>query len=358
MSGEEFIDEIRKIDERLKNARISSIEIVKAEKRIKYRLICDNTVDDELQKKAWTVARKITPRIFEKVNVYFTKIVSNDELINAEILKYVSANFKSVAIGLKPTDVKSTVVGEKVKYTIKMTQSDAEYFNGCNVFAKISEHLSKKFCSDFYGAYEIKEKEETESLLSDEVYREKVEKVLSRTIKLNRVIAIDDDRPKNVATYIEDATAGNVTLCGKIYEIVEKTTKNGKPFFVIRFDDTTGKISGLYFTRKKTYEKVKALKEGDAIVASGRLGEYNGNPSFTIEKINGCEFPEDFVKQEKYKKSAPERYKTVFPTPAETVKILGKTGDLVPVILRLCPGDENLSGFQSVLQYGDDFLFI
>ncbi|MDY6367451.1 MAG: exonuclease domain-containing protein, partial [Clostridia bacterium] len=63
------------------------------------------------------------------------------------------------------------------------------------------------------------------------------------------------------------------------------------------------------------------LKEGDAIIASGRMGEYNGSPSFTIERINGCEFPDDFVKQEKFKKKAPEYYKTVFPSPAETVKV-------------------------------------
>ncbi|MDY6367925.1 MAG: hypothetical protein SPL13_05385, partial [Clostridia bacterium] len=229
ISEEEFINSIREIDESLKNARVSSVEIVKSERRIKYRLICENVIGDDLQKKAWIVARKATPQIFEKVNLYFTKIVSNDELINAEILKYISANFKSVAIGLKSTDVKSTVVGDKVKYVIKMTADEVEYFNRCNVFTKISDHLSKTFCSDFYGAYEIKEKEETESLLSDEIYREKIEKVSVRTIKVKNVYPIDDERPRDTATYIEDAMPGNVTLCGKIFEIVEKTTKNGKP---------------------------------------------------------------------------------------------------------------------------------
>lgn len=321
ISGEEFIRKIREIDEILIKARISSVEVVKKERRIKYYFICENVVDENLQKKVWVAARNLTPKTFEKVNVYFSKIVSDNELINAEIYKYISENLPSVAVMLKTTDIKSVVVGDNVKYSIKLTEDGAEYFTRSKCFDKINAYLSKKFCSDFYGTYEIKEREERESLLTEEVYAEKIEKISLRTIKLKSIYAIDDPLMGNTAIYIEDAKSGSVVVCGKIYEIVEKTTKNGKPFFIIRIDDTTGRISGVYFTRTKTYDKIKNLKEGDAIIVSGRMGEYNGNPSFTMEKINACEFPEDFVKKDRYKKPAPAAYKTVFPTPATTVKV-------------------------------------
>ena len=321
ISEEEFIKEIRKIDEKLQHARIKSVEVIKKEKRIRYNFICENAVGDDLQRKAYFVARKLTPETFEKVNVNFIKIVSNEELINAEIFRFIGENYPSLAVMLKSTDIVSAVSDGSVKYFLRLTPEGAEYFSRFKCTDKISAALSKKFCSDFFGGYEIKEKEETESLLTDTVYASRLEKVTYRTIKVGGILPIDDPSVGDTAVYIEDAKGGNVVLCGVIYEITEKTTKNGKPFFVIRIDDTTGKISGVYFTRTRTYDKIKRLKEGDAIIVSGRIGEYNGSLSFTMDKINLCEFPENFVKKEKYKKPAPMEYKTVFPSPATTIKV-------------------------------------
>ena len=125
----------------------------------------------------------------------------------------------------------------------------------------------------------------------------------------------------DLALYIEDATTGDVTVCGKITEITERETKNGKPFLIIHLDDTTGKTSGVYFSKKSTYHKIKELVVGDAIIARGNIGEYNGRRSFTFDKINRCTFPDDFVKKDKFKKSVPKEYKLIFPEPASTIKV-------------------------------------
>jgi DNA polymerase III epsilon subunit family exonuclease len=103
-----------------------------------------------------------------------------------------------------------------------------------------------------------------------------------------------------------------------VTEIREKESKNGKPFLIINIDDTTGRMSGLYFAKKSTYHKIKDITVGEAIIARGNISERNGKPSFTFEKINRCTFPTDFVKKEKYKKQAPREYKNIFPTPAKT----------------------------------------
>ena len=76
-TAEEILSEIRMLDDSLKNARLSGIEIVKKEKRIKYSFICENVINDEVQKKVWMALRNGTSRVFEKVNVYFSKIVHN-----------------------------------------------------------------------------------------------------------------------------------------------------------------------------------------------------------------------------------------------------------------------------------------
>ena len=126
-TSEEILSEIRGIDESLKNARLSGIEIIRKEKRIKYNFICENVISDEVQKKVWVSLRAGTPRIFEKVNVYITKIVSNDELINNEIIKFITQNYPSVSIFLKNTDVRSKVMGDVVKYVVRLTEDNADY---------------------------------------------------------------------------------------------------------------------------------------------------------------------------------------------------------------------------------------
>ena len=50
-NGEEFINDIRAIDERIKNIRLSSIEVSRKDKTLKYNFICDATVDEELKQK-------------------------------------------------------------------------------------------------------------------------------------------------------------------------------------------------------------------------------------------------------------------------------------------------------------------
>lgn len=318
----EFIADIKALDERLKNLRINSIEIDRKAYKIRYNFICDKAVDEELNKKILSEAEKISSPIFKEVQVSVKKTVANDELINTEIFRFLSTNYISISIFLQPTDIISTVVGDNVKYTLRLTQDGADYVYKNGVIQKLNDHLSKLFCSDFMGEVDIKEREETVSLLDDNVYREEIQKIEHRTIKVKDVIIIDDENIGDLALYIEDAHSGDVTVCGTITDIQERKTKNDKPFLIINLDDTTGKTSGVYFSKKNTYHKIKELAVGDAIITRGSIGEYNGRRSFTFDKINRCTFPTDFVKKDKYKKSAPKNYSIIFPTPArETVKV-------------------------------------
>ena len=320
-SNSEFISDVRAIDPCLKNVRISSIEIDRAQLKIRYNFICDNAVSEDIQKKIMEEVEKITAPIFEHVEISVKKIVSNDQLINNEIYRFLNEKYPSISIFLKNTDILSTVVGDVVKYTLRLTKDGAEYVTKNGALQKLNDHLSKCFCSDFVGSTDIKELEETVSLLSEEVYADELQKIEHRTIKVKDVLIIDDLHMGDLALYIEDAVSGEVTVCGVITEITEKETKNGKPFLIIHLDDTTGKTSGVYFSKKNTYHKIKELQVGDAIIVRGNIGEYNGKRSFTFDKINRCTFPTDFVKKEKYKKSLPKEYKLIFPEPASTIKI-------------------------------------
>ena len=320
-SGIEFISDIKALDERLAKIRLSSIEIDREEQKITYNFICDTFVPEDLRDKILKEVEKTTLPAFREVEVTVKKIVSNDQLVNNAIYNFLRDNFPSISIFLKPTDVISASVGDTVKYTLRLTKDGVEYVNKNSTIKKLNEFLSKNFCSEFAGSTEIKEVEETISLISEEVYNSELKKIEHRTIKVEDVVVIDDENMGDVALYIEDATSGEVTVCGTVTEIFEKETKNGKPFFIIRIDDTTGKTGGVYFSKKSTLSKIKDIKVGDAIIARGSIGEYNGRPSLTFDKINRCTFPKNFVKKEKYKNKAPREYRNVFPSPASIVKV-------------------------------------
>jgi len=320
-SNAEFISDLRALDERLKNIRLNAIEIDRESHKIRYNFICDSTVDEVLQGKILKEAEKITSPAFSLVEVGVKKIVSNDELINVEIYRYLSQNYPSISIFLKPNDVVSAVVGDVVKYVLRLTKDGVDYVMKNGVINKINDFMSKRFCSDFAGSTEEKEADETISLLSEEVYESELQRIEHRTIKVIDPLVIDDIYMGDVALYIEDAVSGSVTVCGIITDIAERQTKTGKPFFIIHLDDTTGKTSGVYFTKKNTYQKIKELAVGDAIIVRGTIGDYNGRRSFTFDKINRCTFPKDFVKKDKFKKPVPREYKLIFPSPATTIKV-------------------------------------
>jgi len=324
---EEFESDVRAIDETLKNIRLTGININRSERSIRYEFICDKTVDQDLKLKILKEAEKITSPIFSLVEISVRKIKNDDELVNNEIYKYLQKHHMSVSVFLKPTDIRSEVFGDVVKYTVRLSPSACEQVRANGILGALNTYLSGKFCADFIGATEEKEPEETVDILSNDVFESELERVNHRTIKVKSVEVIDDFSMGDLALYIEDFNEGDAVICGKITDITEKLTRpkseteGGKPYFIINLDDTTGRTSGVYFSKKKTLDRIRRLKAGDSIIARASVGEYNGRRSTTFERINACEFPEDFVKKEKFKKSAPKEYKTVFPSPSNVIKV-------------------------------------
>ena len=327
-SSVEFIEEIKNIAPILKNIRLNSIEVDRVSQIITYNFICDNYASEEIQAKILEVANRNTSKVFGEVKITIKKIVSNDELIVNSIYNYLKDNFPSISIFLKPTDVICSSVGETVKYVLRLTKDGVDYVNKNGTIRKLNEYLSKNFCSNFAGSTEEKQEEETISLISEEVYEAELKKIEHRTIKVEDVVVIDDENMGDLALYIEDATKGQVTICGTIVELMERETKTGKPFFIIKIDDTTGKIGGIYFTKKATVSKIKDLKVGDDIIVRGTIGEYNGRTSFTFDKINRCTFPKNFEKKDRFKNKAPREYKLIFPEPATIMKVNSVFDDL------------------------------
>ena len=90
VDSSEFIELVRAIDPTLANIKLKNVRVEKNTGEVSFIFICDNTVNEELKTRILGVVEKVTPPQFNSVKVVVQKIVSNPELINAEIFKFIS----------------------------------------------------------------------------------------------------------------------------------------------------------------------------------------------------------------------------------------------------------------------------
>jgi len=67
----------------------------------------------------------------------------------------------------------------------------------------------------------------------------------------------------------------------------EKTTRNGKPFLALTFQDTSGEMSGILWDSSK--EDVDTFASGNVVHVNGKREEYNGAPQLKIKSIRLAE---------------------------------------------------------------------
>ena len=322
-NAEQFYGEISAIDERLSTIRLHKIKINKENLTIRYEFISDKTIDNDLKERVMDYLFRITADSFKKIEIEVYKVVADSELIVNEIFNHVQNNYRSVSIWFDKSDITVKELGAKVKYSIALASDAKEYFESNKILNILNEHLSGCFCCGFEGSLTLKdmgkEFEEDASL----IYEEMSESFKQRTFEVSDVVGIDDKTPPTKATYISDVREpGNYVFAGTVSSIKEKLTKKGKPFFIIDFDDTTAKITGLCFSKDETVEKIREITVGTDIIVRGKMSYYGDKGlSLTIDKISLCKFPENFVKEELPLKNPPRVYRKVKPVPAELITV-------------------------------------
>lgn len=322
--AQKLIEEIRAVDPSLVRARISSVDIKKSTRSVRFTVICDQAVSETHKEKVLSIINESVPDSFHGVSVEIKKIVTDKELIEDFIHRFIVERYRSISHAVFREDITAETSGEVSRYVIRATESTAQYFERNRVLSEINEELCLNFCGLFSG--EIVPKQATDNakeILSSYVETAcNIEEITYRTLKVNGVVEIDDATKKDVAVYIADAVqpVDEITLAGKITSIRQKETKTGKPFYIIDFSDTTAGTGGTYFPTKRVLEKVAELKEGDGIIVTGSMEIYNDSLSFRIRKLNRCTFPEDFVPEEKEGKKAEAFYTRIFPEPVEEIK--------------------------------------
>ena len=151
------------------------------------------------------------------------------------------------------------------------------------LFPDLIRMLSRNFCGSFEGAFADKVKEQRTAGEEDEDEPPVQQALPVRTFAVTDFEPIDEPDVPRLATYIADCDfqSSSLTVCGEITYIQERETQKGKRYLRMAINDSTGTLGFSYFPRKRTEEKISALKTGDWIVCTGANELYNGSLGYT-----------------------------------------------------------------------------
>ena len=301
--------------------RIKSVEYNKSEDKVYLTLITNVVVsnDDRLY-----IAQEFSKNINGiPVEVIIEKAIADGEITKKALLTFIKEKFYTIAHFIELADIETIVTKSNIKYSVNVDKSIYDYLLRTSFIEKCDEYLSNNFVNDFTGDIRIVDKEsEVVEYTLETVKESDLESVPTRFVKMCSVEKFLDDKLYDTAVYIEDAEGckGTLTLCGRILQIEEKETKNQKPFFVITFDDFTGKMTGRFFTGDKgKLKKLRKLGENSVVIMRCENEEFNGNLSLTIRGLHLCEFPKNYTPKEKPSKKAGSEYKLISPKEITTV---------------------------------------
>lgn len=307
MKSKAFLEEIRK-SEGLERAILK--DIVVEGSRATFRLITDKSYSQGDVKYAAKVSEKYVPAGFTaEVNVM--KSVPEGAAVEKFIKEYLAKKYPVVSAFSEEGDVYVEAGAGGGNFVIRVGKDEAVRFSGAEVADALSKELALRFCGVWNGEielressrYEIKEEEEPEEYV-----------LTSRNFPIADYIPIDGAKPAR-AIYIADlnSEAQDVTVCGSVMYMEERTSKNGKTFFIFTLSDGSGQLRAAYFSKKATVEKVRKIQRGEFICLTGNNEIYNGGLSFTAKQVDYGTPPEGFEPEPRPSLPVPARYKKVMP---------------------------------------------
>ncbi len=250
-----------------------------------------------------------------KASVRIMKSVPGEEGIRKAVREVLASRFPAFAAFVGENGVDVVLGSAGGTFIITVSEMDRNKEKEDEVLDAVAASLGRMFCGNWVGELRFSEKHE------EEIWRELPpdEFVLApRFFDVVDYSPIDGGEPSR-AIYLADLTKEEqgVTVCGTIGYIAERATKSGKPYFTVTLSDGTGSIRLSYFTKVKTLEKVRELRQGDHVCFKGDNELFNGSLSFRSTTVDRGRPPEDFVPEERPSRPVPAQYRAVFPVPEE-----------------------------------------
>lgn len=314
---ENFLDAIRAIPS-LERAIVSSVTLVKAEKRVEINIITDKVIAEADRATAEKTARAYVPDFFD-CKVFISKLTPDEDMVAKKIYSLIAGLNKSVSAFITPDDICVERTDEGFSFTLRLVSS---VFCPDDFLPRLIQLLESSFCGTFTGKCVYGGEGEDDDKI--EVSPENIEFELPiRRFEIIDFKFIEGTQAHNTAVYLSDLNfeSEQVAVCGRIEDIRERTYTNSKGIEKLMYNftinDGTASMRIGYFTRKRSIEKIKKLQAGDYIVCTCKTEFYNGFLRATAIDIDYGRPPENFVPEKRPSKPVPKYYENVFPQPFE-----------------------------------------
>lgn len=312
MDEREFLNNLR-LRENFKRAVLNKIVIDRRLRSARFVIVTDRAFTPQDEEYIKDLVERAVPESL-KADFEIKKLVCDEQLVRHKILDYLKSTHLAAAAFIKAEDISVRTENERTVFVFGVDEAEKSFFENRSILDNVAQMLEKNFCAEFTGELALKEKirEEGDEIEEEE---EHFDILPSRTFPVVDFEAVDFADVPKTATYMSDCTgaADNLTVCGEIVYIQEKTSQKGKTYYSITLTDTTDKLFLSYFPKKRTEEKIKELKAGDFIVCTGSNELFNGRLRFTARYINYGRIPENFVPEKRKSKSAPAKYQLIVP---------------------------------------------
>lgn len=287
-------------------------------------------------KKVFTDAQKtdirskleaIIPSAFSIKQINYSKIYCDEEIALQKIREIIAEKYSSLSSSLR--EITCERQGEAFLFKLKCLEYIRQYIEENPIFSEIVIELEERFKEKFKIDLEFTEAGEKEAEATQiEPLEETAQKQYPlRIIEVSNITPLIGKAAKGAAMYIADceSEAPRQLICGKIYGISERKTKNEKVMVSFELEDFTGRIFCIYFPSESNYEKVKQLQEGCEVLILGdiKYDSYRGGFVCMVKSISLCELPKDFVIAERPSRPEPPNYAVVFPRKFMQSKQLG-----------------------------------
>lgn len=310
---EDILREVR-ASSGLKNAIMGSVELERATSAVTVRLITDLSYSDADYNSAYSVVRKYVPEEFS-LELNISKLTPDGAMVRKKILSVIAEKYPALAAVVEEKDISVEKTDDGFEFVLSIFGDKSR---GEAIVRTVAGELEKTFCGNFSGSVRENALSAENLVIEREEEEEKFE-APARTFAVENFAPIESaDAPKR-ALYMADFNfvSDNAVVCGNIVDISERsyTRSNGeaRPYFSITLSDGTGTLTLTCFARKKSEEKIRALKVGESIVCNCRSEVRGGGLRYTTTAINFGTLPKDFVPERRQSRPVPKAYHTVKP---------------------------------------------
>lgn len=311
-----IVEKLRLTSQNLKNCIITSVACDRAAKLVTVKIITDAAYTAADETAAAEVLKSFVPLYFN-LKTEIVKLTPDCEMVKRKVQEGVCRFSKAIFATLGEDDVSVEKTEHGFKFNIFVPSS----LGSANLCAQIEKFLEENFCGEFVGECVVSRKN-LQDLQVEESKDEIEYEVPARYFPISEFEFIEGEKIRKDAVYIADFNfpAEEAVVCGTIESLnersyVNKTTGAEKNYLSLTINDGTAQLRVTYFFRQKTAAKIRALKEGDSIVCTGKNEDFKGNLRFTAKTIDFGKLPPDFVPEQRQSKPVPAYYHFAEPQP-------------------------------------------